>query len=227
MGHQEYLQATLRARNEKIQKPEEGTLIFLFYQDLVEGVIERSGTLNLRNCFELYKGKSSFGKIPDPSFLISKEFCGGQFFTFEGLIFLTNVFLFRALGVPPLPPTSLTPDDLMFGWFLTLGPAAAAVGPTLSSKEYISWRPGALSAPLSAPLSVPSLLLAGCGLRAWCLRHSAANRVLLSTSSIKLVSSSNDEFKGTLYLCPTLSSCLLYTSPSPRDGLLSRMPSSA
>ena len=26
---------------------------------------------------------------------------------------------------------------------------------------------------------------------------------------------------------PTLESCLLYTSPSPRDGLLSRMPSSA
>ena len=28
-------------------------------------------------------------------------------------------------------------------------------------------------------------------------------------------------------LIPQLSSCLLYTSPSPRDGLLSRMPSSA
>ena len=26
---------------------------------------------------------------------------------------------------------------------------------------------------------------------------------------------------------PTVNSCLLYTSPSPRDGLLSRMPSSA
>ena len=26
---------------------------------------------------------------------------------------------------------------------------------------------------------------------------------------------------------PNISSCLLYTSPSPRDGLLSRMPSSA
>ena len=26
---------------------------------------------------------------------------------------------------------------------------------------------------------------------------------------------------------PTAMSCLLYTSPSPRDGLLSRMPSSA
>ena len=27
--------------------------------------------------------------------------------------------------------------------------------------------------------------------------------------------------------CPKSGSCLLYTSPSPRDGLLSRMPSSA
>ena len=34
--------------------------------------------------------------------------------------------------------------------------------------------------------------------------------------------------KLTLSLSPTLLSlCLLYTSPSPRDGLLSRMPSSA
>ena len=57
-----------------------------------------------------------------------------------------------------------------------------------------------------APYRSPSLLLAGCGLRAWYLRHSAAKWSLLSTSSIKLVSSSNDKFKGTLYLCPTLSS---------------------
>ena len=56
------------------------------------------------------------------------------------------------------------------------------------------------------PYRAPSLLLAGCGLRAWYLRHSAAKWSLLSTSSIKLVSSSNDKFKGTLYLCPTLSS---------------------
>ena len=27
--------------------------------------------------------------------------------------------------------------------------------------------------------------------------------------------------------CPYVKACLLYTSPSPRDGLLSRMPSSA
>ena len=29
------------------------------------------------------------------------------------------------------------------------------------------------------------------------------------------------------FVCCLLSFCLLYTSPSPRDGLLSRMPSSA
>ena len=32
-----------------------------------------------------------------------------------------------------------------------------------------------------------------------------------------------DNFPGT----PSIKDCLLYTSPSPRDGLLSRMPSSA
>ena len=31
----------------------------------------------------------------------------------------------------------------------------------------------------------------------------------------------------TLFLTLTVNPCLLYTSPSPRDGLLSRMPSSA
>ena len=33
--------------------------------------------------------------------------------------------------------------------------------------------------------------------------------------------------KGHSAVIKTLKSCLLYTSPSPRDGLLSRMPSSA
>ena len=33
--------------------------------------------------------------------------------------------------------------------------------------------------------------------------------------------------KGTIELKGEFNSCLLYTSPSPRDGLLSRMPSSA
>ena len=34
-------------------------------------------------------------------------------------------------------------------------------------------------------------------------------------------------FNGEIYNYPVLRRCLLYTSPSPRDGLLSRMPSSA
>ena len=33
--------------------------------------------------------------------------------------------------------------------------------------------------------------------------------------------------RGRLYYRSVLKGCLLYTSPSPRDGLLSRMPSSA
>ena len=36
-----------------------------------------------------------------------------------------------------------------------------------------------------------------------------------------------DQFLGPLIALTGSSGCLLYTSPSPRDGLLSRMPSSA
>ena len=36
-----------------------------------------------------------------------------------------------------------------------------------------------------------------------------------------------EESDSAKYLCPKTLCCLLYTSPSPRDGLLSRMPSSA
>ena len=35
------------------------------------------------------------------------------------------------------------------------------------------------------------------------------------------------ELKGASSVEQTINACLLYTSPSPRDGLLSRMPSSA
>ena len=38
---------------------------------------------------------------------------------------------------------------------------------------------------------------------------------------------SKPEYKRYLTLQPLYKACLLYTSPSPRDGLLSRMPSSA
>ena len=39
--------------------------------------------------------------------------------------------------------------------------------------------------------------------------------------------SANTRLDARLYFPDTTKSCLLYTSPSPRDGLLSRMPSSA
>ena len=43
----------------------------------------------------------------------------------------------------------------------------------------------------------------------------------------KVVAITITPFNETLYLCPTVDSCLLYTSPSPRDRQKSRMPSSA
>ena len=42
------------------------------------------------------------------------------------------------------------------------------------------------------------------------------------TSTLRMISGHEDITKGSITI-----GCLLYTSPSPRDGLLSRMPSSA
>ena len=57
---------------------------------------------------------------------------------------------------------------------------------------------------------------------------SVARKVLQSLEGMKLVETSTD---GGRKLTSTgrrdMDRCLLYTSPSPRDGLLSRMPSSA
>ena len=50
-------------------------------------------------------------------------------------------------------------------------------------------------------------------------------KVLASTNGISYMSSR--QFLETEYVRVLLYPCLLYTSPSPRDGLLSRMPSSA
>ena len=50
--------------------------------------------------------------------------------------------------------------------------------------------------------------------------------VLLGTVAALGLSSRHMPYKG-LIMAILISPCLLYTSPSPRDGLLSRMPSSA
>ena len=50
------------------------------------------------------------------------------------------------------------------------------------------------------------------------------NSVFLSPKSIAIIGASDKE--GSVGRAIT-NNCLLYTSPSPRDGLLSRMPSSA
>ena len=45
--------------------------------------------------------------------------------------------------------------------------------------------------------------------------------------AIFLLHGMNGDSRSWAYLFHSLNACLLYTSPSPRDGLLSRMPSSA
>ena len=48
----------------------------------------------------------------------------------------------------------------------------------------------------------------------------------LQTETKEMKSAQND-FASTFQAFKDANDCLLYTSPSPRDGLLSRMPSSA
>ena len=53
-------------------------------------------------------------------------------------------------------------------------------------------------------------------------------KLIYSTKSLQLVSGSQSSgFRDGDFSTALFDSCLLYTSPSPRDGLLSRMPSSA
>ena len=51
--------------------------------------------------------------------------------------------------------------------------------------------------------------------------------VLSSTSQDDAIGGRRQASTGTKYVLNDSCTCLLYTSPSPRDGLLSRMPSSA
>ena len=47
------------------------------------------------------------------------------------------------------------------------------------------------------------------------------------TDATGIIADATDVIEAVVSLNTDLTSCLLYTSPSPRDGLLSRMPSSA
>ena len=51
--------------------------------------------------------------------------------------------------------------------------------------------------------------------------------VITSLDNILMKNKKNTLMKANYYLALIFGFCLLYTSPSPRDGLLSRMPSSA
>ena len=56
---------------------------------------------------------------------------------------------------------------------------------------------------------------------------SGADKYFLIPSTLETSETREYEGKTYPYYPLDISSCLLYTSPSPRDGLLSRMPSSA
>ena len=63
--------------------------------------------------------------------------------------------------------------------------------------------------------------IAGSGMSA---QNTRLNTVASNIANAETVSSSIDQTYRARH--PVFATCLLYTSPSPRDGLLSRMPSS-
>ena len=73
----------------------------------------------------------------------------------------------------------------------------------------------------------PFLLAAGFGTIALLLSLRLNGRVTKATASIAAKTLLLDRIKIVFRSELALYTCLLYTSPSPRDGLLSRMPSSA
>ena len=54
-----------------------------------------------------------------------------------------------------------------------------------------------------------------------------SNELAKNTSELAILVENIDDLRPTLMKVSEGCNCLLYTSPSPRDGLLSRMPSSA
>ena len=79
---------------------------------------------------------------------------------------------------------------------------------------------------------VNGLLNAGFDRDAWVLVHDAARPCLKPSEAARLIDEvlADGGVSGGILAVPvadTIKRCLLYTSPSPRDGLLSRMPSSA
>ena len=123
-------------------------------------------------------------------------------------------------AVPAAPLLALTPDEdglVTFGAAITGTDAHATVGTSTPSPGTQNAKPVALTIDLTSPSGVDFGYQGDAGGRRVCRLYLC----ILSTAGAldgSLSQSSAAAFQE---------GCLLYTSPSPRDGLLSRMPSSA
>src|SRR5665647_3295711 len=96
-------------------------------------------------------------------------------------------------------------------------------------KSYLSW--------LTVTIVIASILIAGCTTSNQVNQGSSTKTSTNASTSLTTTAATSRPATTTSKVTPSPSasptaatptpSCLLYTSPSPRDGLLSRMPSSA
>ena len=77
------------------------------------------------------------------------------------------------------------------------------------------------------PSSINYQTNTGGSVTTWGINASLPSGVYFGTNNGTIYGTSTEMWTQTAYKVWANNSCLLYTSPSPRDGLLSRMPSSA
>mgnify|MGYP003378006642 CR=1 FL=1 len=120
---------------------------------------------------------------------------------------------------PPPPPPP--PVPALFGWYQG-APVNVGVPGSWNLVSDTSATASVEIQPTTAPLMFGSTPLVGGAFtesRSW---QVVATEPFVRSSSLSVSSTSTPTLISTHF-----STCLLYTSPSPRDGLLSRMPSSA